>query len=447
MPRLSNLARRKLLLFCTIGLFVGACSPTASAPPAVPATVVASQPSAVPTSQATTAPAPTAAPPTTPPTLVPTATPQPTVPPTNTPEPTIEPTPAVRPFNPELATRLQQILDQTVADGYIPGAVVAVHIAGQEPWIGASGLADRASGTPMTTATRLRIASISKTFTAATVLQLVEEGKIDLNAPISTYLPKVLPNGNTITVRNLLQHTTGLYDYLEDRRYVSLVYSQPDRIFAPQELVNFALENPPLFAPNAPGKWDYSSTNFVILGMLVEQTTGEPLAKVMRARIFEPLGLSNTFFAPDETIEGQASGYFKDANYTRAAMSFGFATANLVSNPADVVKFGDALFAGKLFTNPETLAEMETFVSGQGQYNMPDLEYGLGLMRNVLPVGRAASTSRVMGHIGGFGGFRSALWSSPQQGITIALGVNQGSTDPNTLAAKVWDAILTSQGR
>lgn len=451
MPRLSMRVRTiYLVLLCALGFASAACSPTGSTPPALPATAAASEPTAAPTLAVTTAPEPTAAPtsaPTTAPTDAPTSVPEPTALPTA--EPTSAPTavPAAQAFDPELAAKLQTILDQTVADGYIPGAVVAVHIHGQEPWIGASGLADRKTAEPMTTATRLRIASISKTFTAVTVLQLVEEGKIELDAPIATYLPDVLPNGQKITVRSLLQHTTGLYDYLEDRNYVAKVYSEPDRVFPPQELVDYAVKNGALFAPNAKGRWDYSSTNFVILGMLVEQVAGEPLANVMRARIFEPLNLKDTFFAPDETFEGQASGYFKNANYTRAAMSFSFATANIVSNPADVVKFGDALFAGRLFKNPETLAEMETFVSGQGQYNMPNLEYGLGVMRNVLPVGRPASESRVMGHIGGFGGFRSALWSSPEQGITIALGVNQGSTDPNILATKVWDAILMSQDR
>jgi hypothetical protein len=97
---------------------------------------------------------------------------------------------------------------------------------------------------------------------------------------------------------------------------------------------------------------------------------------------------------------------------------------------------------------------MYTFVNGQGQYNMPELEYGLGLMRNRLPVGpdssgqpHPAAASTVVGHIGGFGGFRSAVWSVPESGITIALGVNQAAMDPNTLATRVLDAILTHQGR
>jgi CubicO group peptidase (beta-lactamase class C family) len=118
-----------------------------------------------------------------------------------------------------------------------------------------------------------------------------------------------------------------------------------------------------------------------------------------------------------------------------------------------VRRFIEALVGGDLL-QPATLEQMFTFVNGKGQYNMPQLEYGLGIMRNQLPVGpaangaaRPASASTVVGHIGGFGGFRSAVWSAPDGEIAIALGVNQASTDPNTLATRVFDAILAYQGR
>jgi D-alanyl-D-alanine carboxypeptidase len=134
-------------------------------------------------------------------------------------------------------------------------------------------------------------------------------------------------------------------------------------------------------------------------------------------------------------------------------MSIVFATENIVSTVDDVRRFVEALFGGRVLA-PDTLELMTSFVGGKGQYNMPNLEYGLGVMRNRLPVGpgpdgraRPAEASRVMGHIGGFGGFRAATWSAPESGITIALGVNQAATDPNKLATRVFDAILTYQGR
>lgn len=403
-------------------------------------------------------------------TLEPTATPAPTAEPTAeptatattepTPTATQQPTPTatevgLAPFDPGLAATLQQILDQTVADGKIPGAVLSVSVPGQEPWTGSSGIADRQTGRAMEPLTNVRIASISKIFTAVVVLQLVEEGTIELDAPMSTYLPELVPNGDAITVRNLLQHTTGLYDYLEDRNYAAAqAYGNPQQQPEPRELVAYANRFPPAFRSGTPGAWDYSSTNFVILGLIVEQATGNPLAQEMRRRIFEPLGLSATFFQPDEPVpDGSSRGYSENIDRSAAAMRFAFATANLVSTTADVRRFGEALAGGELL-EPASMEQMYTFVSGQGQYNMPALEYGLGLMRNVLPVGpgangqpRPAAASTVIGHIGGFGGFRSAMWTAPDSGITIALGVNQGATDPNILATSVFDAILTAQGR
>jgi peptidoglycan/LPS O-acetylase OafA/YrhL/CubicO group peptidase (beta-lactamase class C family) len=376
----------------------------------------------------------------------------PTIEATSTAEP--EPTEvALQPFDPVLAAKLQQILDRTVADGTIPGAILSVHIPGTQPWTGASGVRDRRTKEPMEPTTNVRIASISKVFTAVVVLQLVEEGKIRLDQPIANWLPDLVPNGDRITVHNLLQHTSGLYDYLEDRNFVNRAYREPERTFTPRELVEYAVQFPPLFRPGAKGAWDYSSTNFVLLGMIVEEATGNPLAHEMRQRIFEPLDLKQTFFAPDEPIEAiQAHGYSGAVDQTRVAMSFAYATANIVSTPGDVRRFIQALLGGELMA-PETLAMMLTFVNGKGQYKMPALAYGLGIMQNQLPVGpgldgqlRLEQVRTAVGHIGGFGGFRSAVWSAPQSGITIALGVNQAATDPNILATKAFDAILTHQG-
>ncbi len=421
---------------------VGPATATMPPPPATAAT--ATDGTLSPTSLVLTATSsPTAA------TLAPTEV----LPPTSIPTPEIPTPTVVPPLDPAIAAELQRVLDETVADGYIPGAVLAVTIPGYQPWGGASGVADRQQGLPMEPATRVRIASLSKIFTAVTVLLLVEEGRINLDAPIATALPGLLAKGDRITPRQLLNHRTGLYDFLEDRNFLTQAYLDPNRVFAPAELVAYAEQFAPMFEPGTPGAWDYSSTNFVILGMLVEQVTGRSLAQEMRERIFAPLGLEHTFFAPDEPIVGQARGYSREIDQTNVAMSFAFATANLVSSADDVRRFAEALFGGRLL-KPETLSAMYGFVSGYGQYNMPALEYGLGLMRNQLPVGPAANglprppeVTTVLGHIGGFGGFRSALWHAPESGITIALSVNQAAMDPNTLATSVFDTILTLQGR
>jgi peptidoglycan/LPS O-acetylase OafA/YrhL/CubicO group peptidase (beta-lactamase class C family) len=368
-------------------------------------------------------------------------------------DPAAAPAPGSAPaFDPALAARLQELVDATAADGYVPGLALSVRLPDGSTWTGATGTADRRNGLPMTVETRMRIGSLSKLFTAVAALQLVEEGAISLDEPVETWLPGLLPNGGRITVRHLLQHTSGLYDYLEDRRFVGEAYADPGRQWAPEELVAYASRFP---ARSAPGeRWDYSNTNFVVLAMLIERVSGEPLAAQLDRRIFTPLGLEATYVAPAQEIAGpQARGYSRSETHARHSLSFAYGTANIVSTAGDLRRFGEGLFGGKLL-RPETLAEMQQFVSGRGQYDMPALEYGLGLMGNVLPVGpgpdgqeRPTAAGRVIGHIGGINGFRSALWYAPDADVVIALSMNQGAADPNRLATRVMNALLEYQGR
>lgn len=367
-----------------------------------------------------------------------------------TPHPTA---PSEHSISPDLAAELQRLLDSIVADGEVPGMVLSVRLPDGSTWSGASGISDRETRTPMETTTLVRIGSLSKMFTAVVVLQLVEEGVLELDAPIATWLPDLLPNGDQITVRQLLQHTTGLYDYLEDRRFVIQAYENPNRIWQPRELVEYALQFPPLFEPGEEDSWDYSSTNYVILTMLIEEVTGDRLAVALRERIFEPLELRQTFSVPPERITGVMSrGYSENTDQTRVALSFAYGTANIVTTVEDLRRFGEALFGDELLTL-ESSALMQTFVNGKGQYDMPELEYGLGLMRNRLPIDpgpedapRDQELGRVIGHIGGFGGFRGALWYGVESEILIALDVNQAATDPNDFATLVLDLILAHQG-
>ncbi len=374
--------------------------------------------------------------------------------PVATPRPDTLTAEAAQPLDPALAGALQRLLDDTVADGHIPGAVLAVSIPGSQPWSGASGLAHVRQEIPMQPQTLVPIGSVSKLFTAVVVLQLVEEGKLDLDAPIGTWLPEIVVFADRTTVRQVLNHTSGIYDYLEDRRFFTQAYQNPDRAWMPAQLVALAEQVGPSFQPGAAGEWDYSSTNYVILGMLVEQVTGQPLADVMRQRIFEPVGLTHTFFAPDAAMEGQlAQGYVDDSDRVNLSMTFVYATGNIITTAEDLQRFGEALFMGDLLS-PESRATMTTVVETGGAYAMPELQYGLGVMRARPNVGptvdgapRPEEASTVLGHIGGLAGFRSAVWWVPESGITIALGLNQANVDPNVLARDVLEVILTWQGR
>jgi peptidoglycan/LPS O-acetylase OafA/YrhL/CubicO group peptidase (beta-lactamase class C family) len=362
--------------------------------------------------------------------------------------PTPTPLPAL---SAALTDELQALLDDVVDDGFVPGVALSVGVPGYAPWSGASGLADRAQGRAMASDTPIRIASVSKMFTAVVVLQLVEEGRLTLDEPITTWLPDSVPSGRRITVRQLLQHTTGLYDYLEDRRLIGEMQRDIRYEWQPQDLVDYASR----FPQRAIGRWDYSSTNYVVLGMLVERVTGQPLAQQIRQRIFDPLGMRHAVSLPHEPIPAMlAHGYSYENDLTSSSMSFAFATANLAMTSGDLERFGRALFSGELL-RAETLDIMlGEFVSGRGHYDMPALEYGLGVMRNRLPIGsaangdqRPAAANLVLGHIGGYGGFRSVLWYAPDSGVVIAIGLNQAQTDPNDLAAAILDRVLVGMGQ
>jgi CubicO group peptidase (beta-lactamase class C family) len=209
-----------------------------------------------------------------------------------------------------------------------------------------------------------------------------------------------------------------------------------------------------VFRPGTTGAWKYSSTNYVILGMLIEKVTGRSLAQEMRERIFAPLDLQHTFFPPEEAVNGTvAQGYIGGSDRVELSMSFVFATGNLVSTVNDLRHFADALFGGRIL-QPESLALMTTVMDTRGAFRMPELRYGLGVMEAQMSVGpgpdgeeRPEDVRTVLGHIGGVGGFRSAVWHAPETSITIALSVNQADIDPNVLARDVYDILLTWQGR
>ncbi|MCC5625768.1 serine hydrolase [Nostoc sp. CHAB 5715] len=212
------------------------------------------------------------------------------------------------PVEQNLAEQLQASLDQ--ARGSIPGAAVAI-ISPKGTWFGASGVADIATNTKLQPSDRFQIGSITKTFVATTILQLVEEGILGLDDTLVDRLPKtvtaVIPNSERITVRQLLNHTSGIADYTD------VLFTQaavnPGVFFnnwQPEELVSLINGTEAIFEPGE--SWEYSSSNFLLLGMVVEAATNGNIADEIRDRILDPLALSNTFFAEEETIPG---GYVK----------------------------------------------------------------------------------------------------------------------------------------
>ncbi len=315
----------------------------------------------------------------------------------------------------------------TTTDG-APGALVEISVAHGRAVL-TSGVADVVTGAPMAPDSRFRIGSMTKMFVATVVLQLVAEHKVELDAPIERYLPGVVRgNGNDgreITVRELLQHTSGLPDYVQ---YLDLqnVIADPLAHYSPQDFLNIALAHPSLFTPGT--GWSYSNTNYVLAGLLIEAVTGHSYGEEINRRIIEPLGLHNTSVPVDETnIPGtHPQGYAEltDSDLVDVSQvnpSLAYASGAMVSSGADMNRFLGALLRGRLLP-PADLKAMETTIpTGDASGSA----YGLGLQSMPLPCG-----GRFWGHDGGILGFEtmSGATSGGRQ-VTVMVNLDPGGTD------------------
>ncbi|GHF58012.1 serine hydrolase [Kitasatospora xanthocidica] len=284
---------------------------------------------------------------------------------------------------------VRQGLDALVRTDGVPAALATVRDRDGRTRHYTAGVGDLATGAKVPVDGQVRIGSNTKTFTAVVVLQLVGEGKVDLDALVDRYLPGLIRgegiDGGHITVRQLLQHTSGLADYegLLDEP------SLRDRYFEPRELLDLALAQKPVFAPGE--KFGYSSTNYVLAGLLVQKVTGRPLAEEIDRRIVRHLGLRHTYFPAvgDRTIrEPHPRGYRKDTpdgplgDFTEMDPSAGWAAGQMISTGSDLNRFFSELLAGNLLP-PAQLAQMRTTVpigdTGAGA--------GLGILSRPLSCG------------------------------------------------------------
>ncbi|MFE5791436.1 serine hydrolase domain-containing protein [Streptomyces sp. NPDC056503] len=274
-----------------------------------------------------------------------------------------------------------------------------------------AGVRDRAADAPMDIDARFRIGSVSKTFSAVVLLQLVDEGRLELDAPVNRYLPGLLPD-DRITVRHLLTHRSGLADYT-NAMFADTVpgfEAVRNRVFSYQELVDLSLSEPRTTEPGV--SYRYSNANFVVVGMLIEKLTGRPVDRAYEQRIFKPLKLRATSYVhPDTRIKGlRVRGYLHpDAageplvDSTEQTVSWAQSAGAVISSPADLNTFTSALMRGRLLS-PAMLEEMTT-VTPTDTTNTRF--YGLGLRRYDLSCG-----AQVYGHTGTVQGFYTYAFST-----------------------------------
>ncbi|MFY9578120.1 MAG: serine hydrolase domain-containing protein [Gaiellaceae bacterium] len=307
--------------------------------------------------------------------------------------------------------QLQRALDQVVATG-VPGAVLLVR-DGERTTRLTSGYGSLRPRTRMRAGDRFRVGSITKTFVATVALQLVGEQKLGLEDTVERWLPGVVPNGTHITVRQLLNHTSGLFDYGGDRRFVADAFRHPLKNWTPRRIVAIATAHKPRFAPGA--GWSYSDTNYYVLGLIIEAATKHSLAGELRHRIFAPLRLHDTSFPTGPRIAGHyAHGYFLRPlqDVSVGSPSVQWAAGALVSNADDLARFYRALLDGRLL-RADLLRAMETVVTPA-----PDFSYGLGLMKLREPCGS------VWGHTGGSPGYVANALNSKDGTRQVVVFVN-----------------------
>ncbi|MEU6253977.1 serine hydrolase domain-containing protein [Streptomyces sp. NPDC047043] len=351
--------------------------------------------------------------------------------------------PAAAPPEPDLAG-LRGVLDKALGQG-APGAMVRIDDNGTVDSI-AVGLADRGDGRGLGNDDRFRIGSITKTFSAVVLMQLADEKKLDLDASVDRYLPGLLPDRG-ITVRQVLGHRSGLYDYTDEMfaKTVPGFEAVRSKVFTYRQLVDRSLRHKRTNAPGA--AYAYSNTNFVVAGMLIEKLTGNSVRTEYQNRIFKPLKLRDTFYVhPGTTIPGRhAKGYLTPdrsgaelVDATDQTVSWAQSAGAVISSTQDLHTFLSALLRGRLMS-PAQLAQMERMLPVNSTQ-----AYGLGLRRRDLSCGIS-----VYGHTGAVQGYYSYAFATKDGRRSLAALANTSNNAAvlNTMLGTLESAFCGKQAK
>ncbi|WP_437990289.1 serine hydrolase domain-containing protein [Sorangium sp. So ce145] len=335
----------------------------------------------------------------------------------------------------ELSVELQSALDAAVEVQRLPGAAAAVHLGGCS-WLGAAGVADTEADVAIQPGDLFRAGSITKTFVSTLALMLRAEGRLSLDDAVSAYVGGV-PRGEQISVRQILNHTSGVFDYTALDEFWTAAFDDPTRAWTPAELIALAASKPPYFEPGR--GFAYSNTNYIIAGLIVEAASGEPIGELLRARVLEPAGLAHTYLdGAEEALPGLVHGYGRSrgelVEMTSAidASAAGAAGA-LVSTTGDLTRFYRKVLDGTLL-GPAELEEMTAWVDAPlGEVT----GYGLGLSRRESPLGVQ------VGHDGGIWGFTSSSYYAVDKDASITVLVNLDGGDVGRIVDDLSNVLIT----
>jgi len=319
--------------------------------------------------------------------------------------------------------KLDRLVSALMEQNNIPGAIAGVWVNGEGAWIKAAGIADLQEGTAEQADLHFRIGSITKTFTATVILQLVDEGKLSLGDKLEEYVGG-FKYGDQITILQLCNNTSGIFNYGDAPGLVEENVSHPQRHWSPEELIDLASSGEPSFPPGT--GWKYSNSNFLLLGVIIEQVTGNDLGSEIEARITQPLGLDSTFLPADCEFGGPHShGYVQwDGRWGKTEPaglddvtywdpSHAWAAGGMISTLEDLRVWAKALATGELLSE-EMQRERLAWVQMPGGESL-DMKYGMGIF----------SMGGLIGHDGMLWGYNTGMYYYPEHDATIVVFFNR----------------------
>ncbi|MFE3496175.1 serine hydrolase domain-containing protein [Streptomyces sp. NPDC059175] len=324
-------------------------------------------------------------------------------------------------FDPATVERLDAAITDTMERTGIPGVSVGVWIPGRGTYEKSFGVSDTSTGTPMKTDMHMRIGSVTKTFTVTGLLQLVDQRKVGLDDLIDKYVPGV-PQGGHISLRELAEMRSGLFNYTDDEKWEQSLRDDPQRSYTPQELLDYSFAHRLNFPPGS--KWQYSNTNTVLLGLVIEKVSGQPLGAYLEEHVYAPLKLQQTSLPTNAALpEPYAHGYTDDTqpgaptatatgdtvDATHWDPSWAWAAGAMVSTLDDLHTWVPALVDGRLL-KPATQKQRLAF----GPTGIPNVSYGLGVMR----------VNGWIGHNGELPGYETLAVQLPGQQATLVILIN-----------------------
>lgn len=336
---------------------------------------------------------------------------------------------------------LKALLDKYKRKG-LPGISLLIQ-DNNGTWIGAAGKADIRNNIDFVPGTISKAASITKLFIGTLIFKLIEDsvnsnlGYRSLNLPITTWIPQSitnnLPNGNNITLAQLLKHETGIPDVIEEDAFYLAVLNNPNKKWTQEELLKFIYNKPPLFNPGDTAI--YSNTNTILVTMIIEAATGKQHADLLHQKILQPLALTNTYYQPTDVLPNSvAQGYFDLynnntlVNVSNIVTGSGNGYGGIYSNLFDLYKFIDAILLKKTLLSPKSLTLMQTYGKSDGTNR-----YGYGIMQKFIDRGINAG----IGHSGRDLGYTANLFFFPNKNLTHIFFVNYG-TDAKTNLRQVF---------